>query len=53
MGAQQAEGYEHPHSVEVVDVETGQVRFIKSGAHIKFVQGEISSEADQEQYNSQ
>lgn len=31
-----------PHSMEVVDVATGQVRYIKSGSHIRFIDGEIS-----------
>ena len=35
-------GNEHPHSVEVVDTETGAVRYIKSGSRIKFIAGEIS-----------
>lgn len=28
-------GNEHPHAVEVVDLETGAVRYIKSGSRIK------------------
>ena len=41
----------HPHAVEVVDIETGQVRYIKSGAKIRLVEGEISDGRDQESYN--
>lgn len=43
----------HPHAIEVVDVETGQVRFIESGARIKFVSGKISKGRTQEEYNKQ
>lgn len=41
----------HPHAVEVVDTETGQVRYIQSGAKIKIVDGLISSARDQDDYN--
>jgi len=41
----------HPHAVEVVDIRTGQVRYIKSGSRIKFVEGEITGTRDQEAYN--
>lgn len=41
----------HPHAIEVVDVETGQIRFIKSGSKIKFVEGDISENRSQEVYN--
>ena len=44
-------GNEHPHSVEVVDLETGAVRYIKSGSRIKFIEGEISDIRTQEAYN--
>ncbi len=44
-------GNEHPHAVEVVDLETGAVRYIKSGSRIKFVEGEISDIRTQEAYN--
>ncbi len=46
-------GTEHPHSVEVVDPETGAVRYIKSGSKITFVEGEISDIRTQGLYNSQ
>ena len=41
----------YPHAIEVVDVETGQVRHIKSGSRIKFVDGFITEGRDQETYN--
>lgn len=41
----------HPHAIEVVDTETGQVRYIQSGATIKLVDGTISDARDQEAYN--
>lgn len=44
-------GNEHPHSVEVVDLETGAVRYIKSGSKIKFIGGEISDIRTQALYN--
>lgn len=43
----------HPHAVEVVDAETGQVRYIQSGAKIKFIEGLISEGRSQEEYNKQ
>ncbi len=42
-----------PHAIEVVDMETGQVRYIKSGAQIRFVEGDITEGRDQETYNKQ
>lgn len=47
------QGAFHPHAIEVVDVETGQVRLIESGARIKFVSGKISSGRTQDDYNNQ
>lgn len=44
-------GNEHPHSVEVVDLETGAVRYIKSGSRIAFIEGEISDIRTQAVYN--
>lgn len=44
-------GTSAPHAVEVVDLETGQVRYIKSGSKIRFVEGDITSERIQEVYN--
>lgn len=49
--ANKKNGTSFPHSIEVVDEETGQVRFIKSGARIKFVSGSISVARNQEDYN--
>lgn len=40
-----------PHSIEVVDSETGQVRYIKSGSKISFIEGEITENRNQETYN--
>jgi hypothetical protein len=37
--------------VEVVDLQTGAVRYIKSGSKISFVEGEISDIRTQEAYN--
>ena len=45
------QGAYHPHAIEVVDSETGQVRYIESGARIKFVEGKISKGRTQEDYN--
>ena len=44
-------GDEHPHAVEVVDIETGSVRYIRSGSRIKFLEGKISDTRTQEAYN--
>jgi len=44
-------GSYHPHAIEVVDTETGQVRYISSGAHIKFIGGNISKGRSQDDYN--
>lgn len=46
------DGTAHPHAIEVIDAKTGQVRYIKSGSHIKFVAGEITDTRDQVQYNN-
>lgn len=35
-------GNEHPHSIEVVDIATGAVRYIRSGSKIRFLEGEIT-----------
>lgn len=39
------------HFIEVVDEETGQTVFIKSGSRIKFVDGDLSKVKTQEEYN--
>lgn len=44
-------GSYHPHAIEVVDTVTGQVRYIESGAVIKFVRGNMSASRDQDSYN--
>ncbi len=41
----------HPHAMEVVDVETGQVQYITSGSRIKFIGGKISDLRTQVAYN--
>ena len=46
-------GTSYPHSIEVVNEETGQIRYIKSGSRIKFVSGEITEGRNQEGYNKQ
>jgi len=47
------EGTAHAHAIEVIDAKTGQVRYIKSGSRIKFVEGEITKTRDQATYNAQ
>lgn len=44
-------GKSAPHAIEVVDIGTGQIRYIKSGSQIKFISGEISEKFSQEEYN--
>lgn len=46
-------GNEHPHAVEIMDLETGAVRYIKSGSRIAFIEGQISDYRTQKSYNSQ
>ena len=41
------------HIIEVVDIETGQVRWIKSGAKIALIEGDITDPHSQEEYNTQ
>lgn len=43
-------GNEHPHAVEVVDLETGAVRYIRSGSRIRFVEGDITDIRTQKTY---
>jgi hypothetical protein len=45
------EGKTDPHAIMVVDEETGQVRYIMGGSKIKFIEGDISVPATQEEYN--
>jgi hypothetical protein len=42
----------YPHAIQVVDAETGQVRYIKSGSRIKFIEGQITDSHSQETYNA-
>jgi len=44
-------GNEHPHSIEVVDIDTGAVRYIRSGSKISFIDGEITDIRTQKAYN--
>lgn len=46
-------GNEHPHAIEVMDIETGAIRYIKSGSRISFIEGQISDYRRQKTYNSQ
>ncbi len=43
-------GDEHPHAIEVVDIETGAVRYIRSGSRIKFIDGDITDIRSQKAY---
>lgn len=49
--ANKENGTFYPHSIEVVDIETGAVRYIKSGSHIAFLEGEITNTRSQKTYN--
>lgn len=40
------------HAIEVISSKTGQTRFIKTGAQIKFIDGEITEPLSQEGYNN-
>ena len=44
-------GASHAHAIEVVDLETGAVRYIRSGSKIVFVEGDITDIRTQEAYN--
>lgn len=46
-------GTGNPHAIEVVDTETGSVRYIKSGSRMKFLAGEITDARNQKSYNKQ
>lgn len=41
----------NPHAIEVVNIKTGQIRFIFSGSRITFVEGEITDISTQQVYN--
>lgn len=45
------EGTSFGHSIEVVDIETGQVRYIRGGAKVALIEGEITETHSQEEYN--
>lgn len=45
------DGTHYPHAVEVVNVETGAVHYIRSGSIIKFIEGQITESRDQCDYN--
>jgi len=47
------EGTNRAHAIEVVNIKTGQVRYIKSGARIQIIDGEVSESRSQESYNKQ
>ena len=47
------DGTSFPHSIEVVDVENGQVRYIRGGSRVMFVDGAITPGRSQEVYNKQ
>ncbi len=49
--AQKQAGTKAPHAIAVVDEKTGKFRYIKTGARIQFLEGEISDEMSQESYN--
>jgi len=49
--ANKVNGTRSEHCIEVVDQETGQVRYIASGSKIRFVEGDISDVHTQEAYN--
>lgn len=45
------ESASHAHAMEVVDLETGAVQYIRSGSHVTFVKGSITDTRTQEVYN--
>lgn len=51
--ANRVNGTRADHAIEVVDIETGKVRYIRSGSKIRFVEGDITKENTQEMYNEQ
>ena len=50
---QKQDGTRAPHTIQVIDEQTGQTRYILTGARIKFLDGNISEPFTQEQYNVQ
>lgn len=51
--ANRVNGTRSAHAIEVVDIETGQVRYIRSGSKIRFIEGDITEQNSQEMYNEQ
>ena len=47
------DGTSFPHAIEAADAATGQVRYIKSGSRIAFLEGERTDARDQSKYNAQ
>lgn len=45
------EGTQHAHAIEVVDPDTGAIRYIRSGSKISLVEGAITDIRSQEAYN--
>ncbi len=43
---------DNPHAIEVVDAESGQIRYIRGGAIIKFISGMITEGRNQNDYNT-
>lgn len=41
------------HAVQVIDADTGQVRYINSGSKITLIEGQITQIQTQEQYNQE
>ena len=41
----------YPHAIEVLNIKTGQIRYIKSGSRITFIEGEITESRSQDFYN--
>lgn len=45
------DGTNFPHSIEVVDLENGAVHYIRSGAKIALIEGNMTEGRNQEDYN--
>ena len=43
----------HDHCIEVVDLKTGQVRYIKNGSRIRLIEGYITDHRTQKDYNKE
>lgn len=41
----------HPHAVEIVNLETGQTHYLKSGSKIQIAEGFMTESRDQKSYN--